>query len=244
MQSLTREALLTQHARLVCAQNAVLAVAGDIDPAAVVAAAAGLFGNMPAGAPAERTATPAQMPADAVEILDKEQAVLALAVPASTALSGTAPAQLLFEEWCRDMAGPLFDEIREKRGLAYYAAAASLLGVDAGCLYFYLGTAPEQLSEARSVLEATLNRLAQEGMPADALERARSTALTARVLALQSCGKRCSGMAVNTLLGLGADYDDRVPDMLRAVTPESMKRFLAGVLAPTATRTWISVRPE
>ena len=243
VQSLTREALLAQHARLVCAQNAVLAVAGDINPAAVVAAAAELFGNMPAGAPAERTATPTQMPADATEILDKEQAVLALAVPASTALSDTAPAQLLFEEWCRDMTGPLFDEIREKRGLAYYAAAASLLGVDAGCLYFYLGTAPEQLDEARCVLEATLNRLAREGMPADALERARSTALTARVLSLQSCGKRCSGMAVNTLLGLGADYDDRVPDMLRAVTPESMNRFLAGVLSPATTRTWISVRP-
>ncbi len=243
VQSLTREALLAQHARLVCAQNAVLAVAGDINPAAVVAAAAELFGNMPAGAPAERTATPTQMPADATEILDKEQAVLALAVPASTALSDTAPAQLLFEEWCRDMTGPLFDEIREKRGLAYYAAAASLLGVDAGCLYFYLGTAPEQLDEARCVLEATLNRLAREGMPADALERARSTALTARVLSLQSCGKRCSGMAVNTLLGLGADYDDRVPDMLRAVTPESMNRFLASVLSPATTRTWISVRP-
>ena len=243
VQSLTREALLAQHARLVCAQNAVLAVAGDIDPAAVVATAEKLFAGMPAGIPAERTATPAQMPADAVEILDKEQAVLALAVPASNALSDTAPAQLLFEEWCRDMAGPLFDEIREKRGLAYYAAASSLLGVDAGCLYFYLGTAPEQLAEARAVLEATLNRLATEGMPADALERARSTALTARVLALQSCGKRCAGMAVNTLLGLGADYDDRVPNLLRAVTPESMNRFIATVLSPAATRTWISVRP-
>ena len=241
--SLTREALLAQHARLACAQNAVLAVAGDIDPAAVLSLAEHLFGTMPAGMPAQRTATPAQMPADAVEILDKEQAVLALAVPASNALSDTTPTQLLFEEWCRDMAGPLFEEIREKRGLAYYAAASSLLGVDAGCLYFYLGTAPEQLAEARAVLEETLNKLATEGMPADALERARSTALTARVLALQSCGKRCAGMAVNTLLGLGADYDDRVPDLLRAVTPESMNQFIASVLSPTATRTWISVHP-
>ena len=241
--SLTREALLAQHARLACAQNAVLAVAGDIDPAAVLSLAEHLFGTMPAGMPAQRTATPAQMPADAVEILDKEQAVLALAVPASNALSDTTPTQLLFEEWCRDMAGPLFEEIREKRGLAYYAAASSLLGVDAGCLYFYLGTAPEQLAEARAVLEETLNKLATEGMPADALERARSTALTARVLALQSCGKRCSGMAVNTLLGLGSDYDDRVPDLLRAVTPESMNQFIASVLSPTATRTWISVHP-
>ncbi len=243
VQSLTRSELLSQHARLVCAQNAVLAVAGDIDPAQVLLLAEQYFGAMPAGRPAERTATPAQMPADAVHILDKEQAVLALAVPGATALSDSTPTQLLFEEWCRDMAGPLFDEIREKRGLAYYAAASSLLGVDAGCLYFYLGTAPEQLAEARAVLEETLNRLAKEGMPADALERARSTSLTARVLALQSCGKRCSGMAVNTLLGLGADYDDRVPELLRAVTPEQMNRFIAAILSPAATRTWISVHP-
>ena len=243
VQSLTRSKLLSQHARLVCAQNAVLAVAGDIEPEQVLALAEQYFGTMPAGIPAERTATPAQMPADAVQILDKEQAVLALAVPAANALSDSTPTQLLFEEWCRDMAGPLFDEIREKRGLAYYSAASSPLGVDAGCLYFYLGTAPEQLPEARAVLEETLNRLAQEGMPADALERARSTALTARVLALQSCGKRCSGMAVNTLLGLGADYDDRVPDLLRAVTPEQMNRFIASTLSPSATRTWISVHP-
>lgn len=243
VQSLTRETLLAQHARLVCAQNAVLAVAGDIDPVQVRAQAELLFGAMPAGIPAERTTTPAQRPADAVEILEKEQAVLALAVPASNALSDSTPMQLLLEEWCRDMAGPLFDEIREQRGLAYYAAASSFLGVDAGCLYFYLGTAPEKLDEARSVLEATLNRLAQEGMPADALERARATALTARTLALQSCGKRCSGMAVNTLLGLGADYDDHVPDMLRAITPEQMNRFIATTLSPSATRTWITVRP-
>ena len=243
VQSLTRSDLLNQHARLVCARNAVLAVAGDIDPDAVLATAEKLFGSMPAGMPAQRTATPPQMPADAVEILEKEQAVIALAVPAATALSDTSPAQLLFEEWCRDMAGPLFGELREKRGLAYYAAASSLLGMDAGFLCFYLGTAPEQAGEARSVLEATLNRLAQEGMPADALERARATALTARVFALQSCGKRCSGMAVNTLLGLGADYDDRVPELLRSVTPEQMNHFIATTLSPAATRTWISVRP-
>lgn len=243
VQSLTRSDLLNQHARLVCARNAVLAVAGDIDPGAVLATAEKLFGSMPAGMPAQRTATPPQMPADAVEILEKEQAVIALAVPAATALSDTSPAQLLFEEWCRDMAGPLFGELREKRGLAYYAAASSLLGMDAGFLCFYLGTAPEQAGEARSVLEATLNRLAQEGMPADALERARATALTARVFALQSCGKRCSGMAVNTLLGLGADYDDRVPDMLRAITPEGMNAFLAATLSPAATRTWLTVTP-
>ena len=79
-------------------------------------------------------------------------------------------------------------------------------------------------------------------MPEDALERTRAAALTGRLLSLQSCGKQCSAMAVNTLLGLGADYNDRLPDMLKAITPQAMNSYIARVLAPTATRTWITVR--
>lgn len=238
VRSLTRDDLISQHARLLCAQNAVLAVAGDIDPAAVRALAETLFESMPAGCPAVGAATPPQRAGEEQLAADKEQAVIALAVPGCTAVSDEVPLQLLFEEWCRDMSGPIFSELREKRGLAYYAAATSLLGTDAGCLYFYAGTDPERVAEARAALEETLARLAAEGMPADALERARATALAGRLLSLQSCGKRCAGMAVNTLLGLGADYDDTVPELLAAVTPEAMRAFIARVLSPAAPHTW------
>lgn len=241
VESLTREQLQTQHARLMCGHNAVLAVVGDIDPAAVLAAASAAFGDMPAGMPVQRVSTPAQQAADERVIMDKEQAVLAVAMPALNATAAELPQQVLFEEWCRDMAGPVCMEIREKRGLAYYASATSLLGVDAGCLYFYLGTAPQQVAEARAAMEQLLADLAEHGMPAEALERSRATALAARLLSLQSGSKRCAGMAVNTLLGLGADYDDTVPDLLRAVTPESMSAFLRRTLSPAATRTWVTV---
>lgn len=239
--SLTRADVVNQHARIVCAQNAVLAVAGDIDPAAVRALAERLFAEMPAGQPAAMVATPAQQAGDEHVPADKEQTVIALALPGCTATGDDAPLQLLFEEWCRDMAGPVFGELREKRGLAYYAAATSLLGTDAGCLYFYLGTDPARATEARTALEEVLNNLAQSGMPDEALERSRATALSGRLLSLQSCAKRCEGMAVNTLLGLSADYDDAVPELLRAVTPDAMNAFIARTLAPTATRTWVMV---
>lgn len=238
VRSLTREDLINQHARLVCGQNAVLAVAGDIDPAAVRALAEKLFAAMPAGCPAVGVPTPPQRAGEEYTPSDKEQAVLTLAVPGCTAVADEVPLQLLFEEWCRDMSGPVFSELREKRGLAYYAAATSLLGTDAGCLYFYVGTDPARVAEARTALEETLAVLAAEGMPAEALERARATALAGRLLSLQSCGKRCAGMAVNTLLGLGADYDDAVPALLAAVTPEAMRAFIARVLSPAAPRTW------
>lgn len=240
--ALNRETLVQHHARLMCAGNAVLAVAGDIDPEAVVALAQQLFGSMPTGSKAVGIPTPAQIPGDETLTSGKEQAVLAVALPALSATDDDVPVQTLFEEWCRDMSGPIFSEIRERRGLAYYSAAASLLGLDTGCLYFYLGTAPEQVDEARQALSDTLLRLAADGMPEDALERTRAAALTGRLLSLQSCGKQCSAMAVNTLLGLGADYNDRLPDMLKAITPQAMNSYIARVLAPTATRTWITVR--
>lgn len=241
IRDLTRADVVNQHARIVCARNAVLAVAGDIDPAAVRELAEKLFADMPAGQPAAMVATPAQQAGDEHTPADKEQTVIALALPACTATAEDVPLQLLFEEWCRDMAGPVFGELREKRGLAYYAAATSLLGTDAGCLYFYLGTDPARAAEARQALEEVLARLAEEGMPADALERSRATALAGRLLSLQSCAKRCEGMAVNSLLGLSADYDDAVPELLRAVTPDAMNAFIARILAPTATRTWETV---
>lgn len=241
VQSLSVEQLRAQYARLFCAGNAVLALAGDMEPAHMLQLAQELFGSMAPGCPVAGIPTPPQQAADVQLPFRKEQAVLALAVPGVHATAEAVPHQLLFEEWCRDMSGPLFAEIREKRALAYYAAATSLLGVDTGCLIFYLGTAPEQAAAARTALQEVLQRMAQEGMPPEALERARATILAARVQSLQSCGKRCAGMAVNTLLGLPPDYEDAMPDMLRAVTPESMRRFVQEHLAPTVPHTWITV---
>lgn len=240
VQSLTREHLVQQHARLVCARNAVLVVTGDFEPDSILQAATRLFGPMPAGAPVSCTPTPQQMCADLTIECDKEQAVLVLALPGTTATADDQLLQSIFAEWCKDMAGPMFAEIREKLGLAYYAAAAELPGTDAGCLYFYLGTAPQMLPQARQALEQLLADLAQHGMPAEALERTRSTMLTQRLLNEQSGAKTCAASAVNAVLGLPADYADTLPVRLAAITHEQMQAWLRRTLAAT-TRTWVSV---
>ncbi len=235
VRGLTREALAAQHAALVCGRNAVLCLSGDVDAAAVRPELERLFAAMPAGQPARRVPTPPQRAGRHCLTSDKEQAVLALAVPGLPAASPDLPLQLLFEEWCRDMAGPIFSEIREKRGLAYYAAATSLAGIDAGCLIFYCGTSQQQLPEAREALLRCLERLADEGMPEADLERSRATLLSSRLLSLQSAGRLGSAMALDTLLGLGADYSERVPELLRAVTPEQINDFIRRTLRGTRT---------
>ncbi len=239
VETLTREHLAAHHARLMCGRNAVLAICGDFEPGDMLKQVQELFGAMPAGEPAVLTPTPAQRAADLCIPCDKEQAVLALAVPSLTATDPDIPLQLLFDEWCRDMAGPIYTEIRENRGLAYYAASAALQGTDAGCMFFYLGTSPQAMPEARAALNDVLARLAREGMPQEALESARATVLTSRLLASQSAGKLCSAMAVDTLLGLPPDYADTLPERLRSITTEQMNAFISRLLSPQGTRTCV-----
>ncbi len=241
VRALAREDLVAQHTRLACARNMVLSVAGDIDPQAVLERVQALFAALPAGCPVAREATPPHRSGEKTLPSDKAQAVLAVSLPGLAVGDDALILQLIFEEWCRDMTGPIFTEIREKRGLAYYASASSLLGVDAGSLYFYLGTAPESLAEARCVLEAELSRLAREGMPADALERARATALASRTFARQSCRKLCAAAAIDTLLGLGADHDERMMARLRHVDVQEVNALISRLLALEAPRAWVTL---
>ncbi len=241
VRALSRADLVSQHARLACARNMVLSVAGDMNPQAVLARVQELFSTLPAGCPVEREATPPHRSGEERLASDKAQAVLALSVPGLAVGDEALILQLIVEEWCRDMTGPIFTEIREKRGLAYYASASSLLGVDAGSFCFYLGTAPESLAEARRVLEEELARLAREGMPAEALERARATALASRRFARQSCRKLCAAAAIDTLLGLGADHDERMTERLRHLTVEEVNAFLADLLHEDKPRAWVEL---
>ena len=72
-------------------------------------------------------------------------------------------------------------------------------------------------------------------MPEADLERSRATLLSSRLLSLQSAGRLGSAMALDTLLGLGADCSERVPELLRAVTPEQINDFIRRTLRGTRT---------
>lgn len=242
--SFTREQLLCQYARIACGKNAVIAIVGDFDPDKLRRMVEQHFAALPEGRALIGAPTPTQKAGDERFFCDKEQAVLALAIPGCHVGSAELPKQLLFDEWCRDMSGPIFTEIREKRGLAYYASSASLLGVDTGCLFFYVGTAPHKIKETREALEHTLSHIATHGISVESLERAKATILSARLFARQSGNKLCSAMATDTLLGLEPDYTDKLPALLAAITPEDMQHYLATCLAPERPRTWCCVTPH
>lgn len=173
LSSLTVQDIKKQYERIICASNAVICISGDVRKEEVLPLLEKHLGGMRAGTPPVLTPTPALRAGREVAVLDKQQAVLVVGVPGVDVASPEMAQALLFQSWCSDMAGPVFTNIREEAGLAYYASSSLFIGMDAGGICFYLGTSPEQLEEAGRRLEETLEMIYEQGMTEDELERTR-----------------------------------------------------------------------
>jgi predicted Zn-dependent peptidase len=86
----------------------------------------------------------------------------------------------------------LFQEVRERRGLAYSVFCFSNLYARTGEVGVYVGTRPENLTEALSVLAGELDRGALEPASEDELVRSRENLKGRMALALESTGARMS----------------------------------------------------
>jgi len=239
---LDREALSAHHLRHFHGGNLAVAIAGDFDPSAAADAFGKLLSAIPSGAPWSPPASTIQTGANLTFHLPKKQAVLAIGYPGAHALSADRHALAMLQEYCTDMAGPLFTRIREDLGLAYQVGATQFLGFDTGLFTFYLATSPGQAELAKAELMAEIDKLAARGIPADAFDRVRSTVLSGLAIQQQSLSSIARQSAIDLLFGQPADQHRRLPDIYKALTPEAVRDTAARVfgIAPTI----ITVLPE
>jgi predicted Zn-dependent peptidase len=84
------------------------------------------------------------------------------------------------------MSSRLFTEVRERRGLAYYVYGLNHSYSDAGSLYAQAGVDINRIDDAVSTVAAELRKIAQEAVPEDELEKAKSFAKGRFVLQLET----------------------------------------------------------
>jgi predicted Zn-dependent peptidase len=127
----------------------------------------------------------------------------------------------------------LFQEVRERRGLAYSVFCFSNLYAATGELGIYVGTRPENLTEALSVIAAELRRIASEPIAEEELVRSRECAKSAVVLALESSGARMSRLGSSLLWGLPILSIEEIMARVDAVSAEQCsalaRELLSGV---------------
>jgi predicted Zn-dependent peptidase len=84
------------------------------------------------------------------------------------------------------MSSRLFTEVRERRGLAYYVYGLNHSYTDAGSLYAQAGVDINRIDDAVSTIGSELRKVADEAVPQDELEKAKSFAKGRFVLQLET----------------------------------------------------------
>jgi predicted Zn-dependent peptidase len=93
----------------------------------------------------------------------------------------------------------LFQEIREKRGLAYSVFSSTQSFSDAGLFTVYAGTGPEDLPELVPVLCSEIKRVG-DSITADEVNRARAQLKAGLLMSLESPSSRCAQRARQLLV--------------------------------------------
>ena len=123
----------------------------------------------------------------------------------------------------------LFQEVREKRGLAYSVYSYVSHYLDSGHVGLYVGTRPDNVGEAMQVIGDELRRVSEEGVTEEELERARENAKGRTTLSMESTLARMNRLGSSLLMGVPLLTLDELIAAIDAVTLEEVGE-LAGAL--------------
>ena len=126
----------------------------------------------------------------------------------------------------------LFQEVREKRGLAYAVYSYSSQFADSGQVGLYVGTRPDNVVEAMDVIGTELRRMAEEGVTEEELERARENVKGRTTLSMESTLARMNRLGNSLLMGVPLLSLDELLAATDAVTLEDVKMLAAELFDP------------
>jgi predicted Zn-dependent peptidase len=126
----------------------------------------------------------------------------------------------------------LFQEVRERRGLAYSVFSFTSQHVRTGQVGIYVGTRPDNVGKALSVVGEELGRLLADGVTEHELELAKDHARGRIVLSLESTSSRMSRLGGAVLAGLPLLTLDEMIERVDAVTREDVDALARELLVP------------
>ncbi len=216
--------------------NTVVSIAGAVDPDEVIDQITKAFDAMPEGDGSAARAAPDPMPTDAPTPIriddDTEQVHLVI--------GGRALARDDADREALDVANHvlggglssrLFDEIRERRGLAYSVFSSAAGFGDTGAWSVYAGTMPAHADQVCELVHRELERLIADGITADELDIAKGYLAGSYEMGLEDSGARMSRLGGQlTLLGEVRSVESQI-DRWSAVTSDDVDRVVHRVYA-------------
>jgi predicted Zn-dependent peptidase len=126
----------------------------------------------------------------------------------------------------------LFQEIRERRGLAYSVYSFTSAYADTGQVGLYVGTRADNLVQALSVVGSELTRFRAEPATPEELARAKENLKGRVVLALESTGARMNRLGSEILAGSPLMPLDEVVERIDAVSLDDLAALVQELWDP------------
>ena len=229
-----RAAALDWRRAMYAPGNVVLAAAGNLDAARLVARADELFGKWRAtGGASDEPAR--YRGGEFRDDSDLEQAHLVLGFPSVAYRDPDYWAVQVFATMLGGgMSSRLFQEIREKRGLCYSISAHASSFADGGVFDVYTGTGEREMEELIPALVAELR--GARALPTQAeVRRAKAQMRAGLLMSLESTNARMDALGGN-LLVFGRDITpEEVSAKVEAVTAEDIVRVAGRILSGKPT---------
>ena len=229
-----RERLAAFHAARYVPDNIVLAGAGSIDHDELVALAE-QAGAMRVGVEAEHPVDELPAYERRVRFLrkDTEQYHVCLGGPGISRYDDRRFALRVLDNILGGTSSSrLFQEVRERRGLAYSVFSFNSQHAQTGEVGLYVGTRPENLAEAVAVVADELARFADTPASDEELIRARENVKGRLVLSLESTSARMNRLGPAILNDVPILSVDEVIERIDAVTLDDLRALAAEFWPP------------
>lgn len=214
------------------AGNLTVSAAGNIDHDALVALCERLFADIRPGSRAKRRLQPAAFHDGLFsQKRDIEQAHIVYGVPwLPLGHDQRYVASVLTTILGGSMSSRLFQEVREKRGLAYsiFASQGGYQGLGQWCVY--AGTRPENAEAVIKLIREELARIANDPVPADEMDRNVELMCGQLLLGLESTNAHMVRLGKRETLELPQVSPEEQTEAYRSVTSEQVLQLAQDML--------------
>jgi len=231
--ALTKPSLAAFHRAVYVPGNIVVAAAGKLDHDRLTELLQQAAAKRPDAPARKQLRTPlVKVPAPGVRFQrkDTEQYHVCLAAPGIARSDRRRFAASLLDAILGGSASSrLFQEIREKRGMAYAVYTFASQYTDSGQIGVYVGTREENLAACLEIVAAEIADIAAGNLREAELDRAKENLKGRMMLAMESTSNRMSRLGKSVITDTELLSLDRLGAEIDAVGPEALAE-LAGVL--------------
>jgi predicted Zn-dependent peptidase len=235
--SFDRPALNSAFRRWYAPNNIVITAAGNITHQRMLDLVTPRFGSCKPSANGHAGAPPAPV----AELASRskrelEQVHICIGVPACSMIDPRRYALSVMNNLLGSgMSSRLFQNIREKQGLAYAIFSETNHYRDSGMLSVYAGTSLETAERLIASVTKELRALKEKGVTEDELRRCKANLKGSSLLSLESTGSRMSDLARQFLyFGSYTPPEERIAAM-EAVTSEEIQSLAREMFQPSTT---------